>query len=57
MVENDPPNDERKKATIANWVQGFSRILLNRRTLIIAFQVLYWIVKIARLLSRLMGGS
>lgn len=57
MVEDDPPNDERKKATVANWVRGLAHLLLNRRTLIIAFQVLWWIVKIARLLSRLMGGS
>ena len=57
MVKNDPPNDGRKKALVGNLVRGLARKLINRQTLITAFQILYWIVKIARVLIRLMGGS
>jgi hypothetical protein len=49
MVDNNPPKDERKKTAVVNWARGVIRKLLNRQTLIIALQVLYWIVKLARL--------
>ena len=57
MVDNDPPKNERKIAAVVHRVRGLARKLINRRTLITAFQILYWIVKIARLIYRLKGDS
>ena len=58
MVENsDPPNVERKKASVCTWVRGIARKLVNRRTLMLALQALYWVVKLARMLARLFGDS
>ena len=57
MVEDDPPNVERKKASVCTWVRGIARKLVNRRTLMLALQALYWVVKLARWLTRLFGNS
>ena len=57
MVEDDPPNVERKKASVCTWARGIARKLVNRRTLMLALQILLWIVKLARWLSRLFGDS
>ena len=58
MVENaDPPNVERKKVSVCTWVCGIARKLVNRRTLMLALQALYWVVKLARMLARLFGDS
>ena len=57
MVDNDPLKDERKNAAVVNRVRGLARKLINRRTLIIAFRILDWIVKIACLIYRLKGDS
>ena len=56
-MKHETSNAERKDVSVGNWAHGFARRLVNRRTLIIALQILYWIVKIARLLARLMGNS
>ena len=56
-MKDDASNVERNTASVDTLVCGLARKLVNRRTLIIAFQILFWIVKIARLLSRLMGNS
>ena len=58
MVEKaDPPNVEWKKASVCTWVRGIARKLVNRRTLMLALQALYWVVKLARMLARLFGDS
>src|SRR5262249_34916479 len=57
MVEDDPPNVERKKASVCTWVRGIARKLVNPRTLMLALQILYWITKLARWLTRLFGDS
>ena len=57
MEEEYASNAERNTASIDTGARGLARKLVNRKTLIIALQVLFWIVKIARLLSRLMGNS
>jgi hypothetical protein len=49
MVDNNPPKDERKKTAVVIWARRVIRKLVNRQTLMIALQVLYWIVKFARL--------
>ena len=37
--------------------RGIARKLVNRRTLMLALQALYWVVKLARWLTRLFGDS
>ncbi len=56
-MKDDTSNAGRDTASVGTWACGLARKLVNRRTLIIALQVLYWVVKIARLIARLMGNS
>lgn len=52
----DPPSDERKTAGARKRVRGLGRKLVNRYTLIVAFQIVYWTVRIAKAV-RLMFGD
>lgn len=52
----DPPSDERKSAEVWKRMRGFRRKFVNRKTLVVAFQVLEWVTRIATLLSQLFGG-
>jgi hypothetical protein len=56
-MEDETSNAERKYASVGSWTRGLARMFVNWRTLLIALQILYWIVKFARLLARLMGNS
>jgi hypothetical protein len=56
-MEEDASNAERNTASIDTAARGLVRKLVNRKTLIIALQILFWVVKIAPLLSRLIGNS
>ncbi len=56
-MTNETSNAERNDASVDSSARGLARKLVNRRTLITALQILYWIVKFARLLARLMGNS
>lgn len=53
----DTSNAERKIAKVDISARGLARWLVNPKTLIVALQILVWIVKIARLLSRHASGS
>jgi hypothetical protein len=54
---SDTPNAERKIAKADISARGLARKLVNPKTLIVALQILFWIAKIARLLSRPACGS
>jgi hypothetical protein len=49
----DPPSDERKIAGARRRAKGFGRKLVNRRSLIAAFHIVYWTVRIAKLLRQM----
>jgi hypothetical protein len=51
----DPPSVERKLAEFCKRVRGFGRKLVNRRTLLTAFQIVLWTVRIAKLMKQLFG--
>ena len=51
----DPPSDERKTASARRRVRGLGRKLVNRYTLIAAFQIVYWTVRIIRAVRQTFG--
>ena len=52
MVEtSDPPSDERKRAEFWKRVRIICRVLVNKRTLMIAIRVIKLVVRIAEILS------
>jgi hypothetical protein len=51
----DPPGAERKCSDFCKRVRGLFRKLVNRRTLLIAFQVVFWVYRIVRMIGRLLG--
>lgn len=60
MVESnanatDPPGTEQKPAAAWERFRGIFRALVNRRTLLVALQILVWIVRIVRAYRRLRG--
>jgi len=52
----DPPSVERKSAGFWKWARDILRRLVNRKTLMTAFLIVLWAVRIARLLKQLFGG-
>jgi len=52
----DPPSVERKRAKSWKRVRGIGRKLVNKRTLMMAFQIVIWTTRIALLLKHLFGG-
>ena len=56
MVEtSDPPSDERKPAEFWKRVRSICRVLVNKRTLMIAICVIKLMVRIAEIISGLLG--
>ncbi len=51
----DPPSDERKTAGTRKRVRGLGRKLVNRYTLIVALQIVYLTVKIAKAVRQMFG--
>jgi hypothetical protein len=51
----DPPSVERKSAGVGKRMRGFGRKFVNRRTLIAAFQVVYWTARIVRVVRQMFG--
>lgn len=51
----DPPSDERKTASAKRRASGFDRKLVNRHTLIVAIQVVYWTVRIVKAVRQMFG--
>ncbi len=51
----DPPSDERKIASVRRRARGLGRKLVNRHTLIAAFQIVYWTVRIIKAVRQMFG--
>jgi hypothetical protein len=51
----DPPSVERQTASVGKRMRGFGRKFVNRRTLIAAFQVVYWTKRIVKAVRQMFG--
>jgi hypothetical protein len=51
----DPPSVERKTTSVRRRVRGFYRKLVNRHTLIAAFQIVDWTVRIIKVVRQMFG--
>lgn len=51
----DPPSDERKTAGVRRRARGLGRKLVNRHTLIAAFQIVYWTVQTIKVVRQMFG--
>ncbi len=52
----DPPSNERNSVGFGLRMRGFGRKFVTRETLIFAFQIVQWTVRIAELVTRLRDG-
>ena len=56
MVDtSDPPSDERKRAEFSKRARGICRNLVNRRTFMIAMRIIELVVRVAEIVSDLLG--
>ena len=51
----DPPSVERKTASAKGRARGFGRKFVNGHTLIVAFQAVYWMVRIVKAVRQMFG--
>jgi hypothetical protein len=51
----DPPSDERKITSAKRRARGLGRKLVNRHTLIAALKIVYWTVRIAKVVRQMFG--
>ncbi len=49
-TDNDPPSDEREKADIWKWLRSIARKLMTRKTLLLAFDVILFVVKLIKII-------
>lgn len=54
-TSTDPPSVERKSASVGKRMRGFGRKFVNRRTLMAAFQVVYWTTRIVKAVRQMFG--
>ena len=54
-ITTDPPGDERKTANARRRARSLGRKFVNRHTLIAAFQIVYWTVRIIKAVRQMFG--